>query len=88
MSGLRSESAIQADLDAWYNARTNAANGRSVTLVTSAGTRMLTTHSMKEIEATISSLERELLACQQPNQSRQGLHNFALANLGDNGANR
>ncbi len=88
MSAFRSESEIQADLVLWRNARTVAAAGRSATIVTSAGTRVLTTQSMDEINSTISMLERELLACQQTDQQKQGLHNFALANMGDNGANR
>ncbi len=88
MSGFRSESAIQADLTLWYSARAAAAAGRSITIVTSAGTRVLTTQSMSEIESTLNALQRELLACQQTNQKKQGLHNFALANMGDNKANR
>lgn len=88
MASFRTETEIQADLTVWRNARTQAASGRSFTIVTSAGTRVLTTQSMSEINATISALERELLACQQANQNKQGLHNFALANMGDNGANR
>lgn len=88
MSAFRTETEIQADLTLWYSARSAAAAGRSFTIVTSAGTRVLTTQSMSEIESTISTLQRELLSCQQNNQSKQGLHNFALANMGDNGANR
>ena len=88
MAAFRSESEIQADLVLWRTARTEAAAGRSFTIVTSAGTRILTTQSMKDINSTIAMLERELLACQQVNQQKQGLHNFALANMGDNGANR
>ena len=87
MSSFRSESEIQADLTLWYNARSAAAAGRSFTIVTSAGTRVLTTQSLKEINEAITELQRELLACQQANQNKQGLHNFALANMGDNKAN-
>lgn len=89
MSGFRSEAEIRADLLLWYEARTAAAAGRSFTIVTSAGTRVLTTQSMSDITETITQLERELLACLQPGSAnKQGLHNFALANMGDNGANR
>lgn len=88
MSAFRSESEINADLTLWYNARSAAAAGRSITIVTSAGTRVLTTQSMAEIESTINALQRQLLACQQVNKGKQGLHNFALANMGDNKANR
>lgn len=88
MAGFRSESEIQSDLNLWYDARAAAASGRSITIVTSAGTRVVTTQSTSEIESTINSLQRELLACQQTNQGKQGLHNFALANMGDNQANR
>jgi len=84
----RSPTVIQADLDLWYAARTEAAAGRSFTIVTSAGTRILTTQNMGDINSTIGMLQRELIAAQQTNQKRQGLHSFALGNLGDNGANR
>lgn len=85
---FRTETQIQADLTLWYAARTEAAAGRSFTLVTSAGTRILTGHNIREINEMISSLQRELLAAQIPDGGRQGLHSFALANLGDNGANK
>ena len=88
MAAFRSESQINADLTLWFNARAAAAAGRSITIVTSAGTRVLTTQSMVEINSTITELQRELLAAQQANKNKQGLHNFALANLGDNKANR
>ncbi len=88
MSAFRSEAEIQADLVLWRKALSESAAGRSFTIVTSAGTRVLTQQSMRDINQTISRLERELLACQQGNRQAQGLHNFALANLGDNGANR
>jgi len=85
---FRSCSDIQTDLNAWYDARRAAASGRSILITTSAGTRQITTQSMTDITRAINQLESELLACEAANQTKQGLHNFSLANMGDNGANR
>lgn len=76
---------IQTELDLWYAARSAAAAGKMFQMTTSAGTRMLSTQNLKEINATIDMLERKLAGI---NSSKQGAHNFALANMGDNGANQ
>jgi len=80
----RSKTLVQAELDAWYAARLAAAAGKSFTIVTSAGTRVLTTQDLEDINNTIALLERELAA---PTTSTNGGHNFSLANF-NNGAQR
>lgn len=88
MSALRSETAIRADITVWEAARTSAAQGKSITIVTSAGTRVVTQQNLSEIQGTLNQLNRELQACLAQPTTRQGLHDFALANMGDNEANR
>lgn len=90
MSSLRPESEIRADITVFETARTNAAQGKSITITTSAGTRTVTQQDLQSIEATLNALNRELNACllAETPPVRQGLHDFALANLGDNEANR
>lgn len=80
MSTFRSEAAITADLNTWYAARTAAAAGKSLTISTSAGSRTVSTHDLSEINSTISTLQRELIACQTASGGK-GLHSFAVANL-------
>ncbi len=75
------------ELDNWYLARQALQAGKNFSLTTSGGTRMLTYSSLGEVEATISRLERKCLG-QDTTGDKQGLHNFALANMGDNGANQ
>ena len=90
-AGLRTETQIRADITVWETARTNAAQGKSITIVTSAGTRVVTSVDIDEIQGTLNRLNGELNACLVANATtgnRQGLHDFALANLGDNGANQ
>lgn len=91
MTALRSETAIRADITVWETARTNASQGKSITIVTSAGTRVVTQQDLSDIQATLNQLNGELNACLTANaaspSTRQGLHDFALANMGDNGAN-
>ena len=74
----RTATQIQAELDVWYAARTAAAAGKSITIATSAGSRTLSQHDLKDINSTISMLERELMAA---NNANQGVHNFAVANF-------
>lgn len=92
MTALRSETAIRADIAVFENARTVAAQGKSITIVTSAGTRVVTQQDLVDISAELNRLYGELNACLVANASspntRQGLHDFALANMGDNGAQR
>ena len=88
MTALRSESAIRADITVFENARTAAASGKSITIVTSAGTRVVTAQDLREISGELNRLYGELAACLEGNTTKQGLHSFALANMGDNGANR
>lgn len=84
MAGNRTQTQVQADLDAWHAARTAAADGRSITIATSAGSRTLTTHNMKEINETIDRLTRELNGfC--ATGSGNGVHNFARANFNHDG---
>jgi len=80
VSSFRPESEIQADLTAWYSARNAAAAGKSLTISTSAGSRTVSQHELSEINETISTLQRELLACQTAGD-RKGLHSFAVANF-------
>ena len=87
MSSLRSESAIRADIAVFETARTNAAQGKSITIVTSAGTRVVTSQDLSDITGELNRLYGELSACLQQPTNRQGLHDFALANMGDNEAN-
>lgn len=84
MAHNRTEAEISAELHLWYEARTAAAAGKMFQMTTSAGTRMLSTQNLKEINNMIDMLERQLAGL---NSTKQGSHNFALANLGDNGAN-
>lgn len=74
----RTASQIQTELDVWYAARTAAANGKSITIATSAGSRTVSQHDLSDINDTISRLERELLGA---NTGNAGLHNFSAANF-------
>lgn len=67
---------IQADLTAYYAARRAAANGKSITISTSAGSRTVSQHDLDDINAMISQLERELTAAQTGKR-----HDFAVANF-------
>lgn len=89
MSALRSEAAIRADIAVFESARTKAAAGKSMTIVTSAGTRVVTQQDLSDISAELNRLYTELAACLAAASPpvAQGRHNFALANMGDNGAN-
>ena len=87
MAHSRSVAEINAELHTWYEARTAAAAGKMFQLTTSAGTRMISTQNLKEINMMIDQLLRELASAESTGD-RQGLHNFALANMGDNGANQ
>lgn len=80
----RTTTQINADLTVWYAARTAAASGKSITIATSAGSRTVSTHDVSEINAMISSLERELGAL-SGESANMGRHNFAVANF-DTGA--
>jgi hypothetical protein len=72
----RTQSDIQADLDAWYAARRAAANGKSITISTSAGARTVSQYDLEDINAMISQLERELTAVQTGRR-----HDFAVASF-------
>ena len=74
----RTATQIQTELDVWYAARTATAGGKSITIATSAGSRTLSQHDLKDINATISMLERELMAA---SENTGGLHSFAAANF-------
>lgn len=86
----RTETEIRADIAVFETARTNAAQGKSITITTSAGTRTVTQQDLSEITEELQRLYRELMSClaAQSPPVAQGLHNFALANIGDNGANQ
>ncbi len=88
MTALRSETEIRADIAVFETARTNAAQGKSITIVTSAGTRVVTQQDLEDISAELNRLYGELNACLLQPTTRQGLHDFALANMSDNGANQ
>lgn len=75
------------ELDSWYTARQAVTAGKSFSLTTGGGTRMLTYESLSEINKMIAMLERKCMG-ENTTGTKQGLHNFSLANMGDNGANR
>jgi len=79
----RTETQIRADLAIFYNARTVAAQGKSITITTSAGTRVVSAQDLTSLESTIQNLQRELAACLAlaAGSTVQGQHNFALANF-------
>jgi len=87
MSTFRSEAEIQADLTLWYNARSAASAGKSLTISTSAGSRTVSQHDLEDINSTIAQLQRELLSCQTASGGK-GLHNFAVANFNNDRENR
>jgi len=72
----RTTTQIQTELDAWYAARLAATNGKSITISTSAGSRTVSQFDLKEINETISLLNRELSAA-----GSQTRHDFAVANF-------
>lgn len=74
----RTATQIQTELDVWYTARTATAAGKSITIATSAGSRTLSQHDLKDINDTISMLERSLMAL---NNDSGGVHGFAVANM-------
>ena len=87
MSTFRTEVEIQAELLVWYQARTAAAAGKSLTISTSAGSRTVSQHDLEDINSTIAQLQRELIAC-QTSSGGKGLHNFAVANFNNDRENR
>lgn len=87
MSTFRTEAEIQADLTVWYNARTAAAAGKSLTISTSAGSRTVSQHDLDEINSTIAQLQRELIGC-QTGSGGKGLHSFGVANFNNDRENR
>jgi phenylacetate-coenzyme A ligase PaaK-like adenylate-forming protein len=70
---------IQTELTVWYEARTAAASGSSITIATSAGSRTLTAQDLTDINATIQMLERQLASAQGAQPAK--VHNFAVANF-------
>jgi hypothetical protein len=80
MACFRTEAEINADLTAWYAARLAAAAGKSLTISTSAGSRTVSQHDLSDINETISTLQRELVACQTGGNGK-GLHSFAVASF-------
>ena len=86
MSSFRPESEIQDDLNVWYAARNAAAAGKSLTISTSAGSRTVSQHDLNEINETISTLQRELVACQTAGD-RKGMHSFSVANFNTDAPN-
>ncbi len=72
----RTATQIQTELDAWYAARLAAANGKSITISTSAGSRTVSQYDLTEINETISRLERALASA---NSGRSP--NFAVASF-------
>ena len=74
---IQSAADAGAELLLWYAARSNAANGKSHTITTSAGTRTVTQRDMTEINETIALLERRCSA----DTSGKHSQNFSLANF-------
>lgn len=72
----QSISEINAELQQWYAARAACASGKSFTLSTSAGMRVVTYQDLDDIQKVIADLERKVSA---PTGSEG--HNFALANF-------
>jgi len=78
MSGVQTTAEACAELQQWYEARKAATAGQSITIVTSAGTRTVTSQDLEDIQSIIEQLERK---CNGVPDDQQGLHNFALANF-------
>lgn len=70
---------IQTELNVWYAARTAAADGQSITIATSAGSRTLSSQNLLEINSTIDKLERQLASSKGVQPAK--VHNFAVANF-------
>jgi len=83
---IQTQAQACAELDDWYLARQAVQDGRSFQLTTSGGTRLLTLASIDEIQRVITQLERKCAGVATTGD-KQGLHDFALANMGDNKAN-
>lgn len=82
----RTTTQIQADLDVWYLARTTAANGKSITIATSAGSRTVSQYDLADINNMISQLISELEAAELTSKN-MGRHNFAVANFDTDASN-
>lgn len=81
--GIQTKSAADTELQEWYAARRAVQGGKSFTVVTSAGTRVVTKQDLKDIEMIIAKLER--IVGSADISDRKGRHDFALANF-NNGA--
>lgn len=84
--GIQTIAQADTELQLWYSARSAVTAGKSFSLTTSGGTRMLTYENLKLINDTIAMLERKVSGAEATGD-KQGKHNFALANMGDNKAN-
>lgn len=82
----QSTTEIQADLTAWYAARRAAANGKSITISTSAGSRTISQYDVTEINTMISQLEGELEAASGTSRL-MGRHSFAVAKFNTDAEN-
>lgn len=69
---------ITTELNVWYAARVAAADGQSITIATSAGSRTLSSQNLTEINSVINLLERQLA---EANSVNKKVHNFAVANF-------
>ncbi len=57
---IQSQSEASAELQEWYTARKNAAQGKSHTFTTAEGTQTVTMYDMDEINDAIQRLERRV----------------------------
>ncbi len=80
---IQSKTAADSDLQEWYAARQAVTNGKSITISTSAGTRVVSYANLSEINKMIAKLERIVGTS---TTTRKGRHDFALANF-NNDAN-
>ena len=72
---IRSESEIRAALAAYYQAQVLCADGKSFTMATENGTRVLTNQDLPDINMQIRLLERQL------SNTAGTTHNVAVANF-------
>jgi hypothetical protein len=81
----QTQAEADVELQLWYAARTAVRNGKSFTIITSAGTRVVTNQDLKEIQNMIVMFERKVLAPNVSTVTKKGRHDFALVNF-NNGA--
>jgi len=77
--GTQTKAAADVELQEWYAARAALQNGKSFTVVTSAGTRQVSMTDLEDVQMIIEKLER--IVGTPDSLDRKGRHDFALANF-------